>query len=182
VSSALVTGGAGFVGSHLVESLVSDGWADTVLDDLSTGDAARVPAGPELVAADLGRHTEPRSGPPRRTCEPGRWHTISSMRSAGWGMYTGQDSGRIERPALWRSSTARSSRGARRNSSALESDAGLRAHGRGRRLPLRGVRHTGCVQRCDGCRDLRGGGLGGFSWRRRQPTSPPSACLCAEGS
>ena len=35
--SALITGGAGFIGSHLTELLLADGWAVWALDDLSTG-------------------------------------------------------------------------------------------------------------------------------------------------
>jgi UDP-glucose 4-epimerase len=35
--NALITGGAGFIGSHLAERLLDDGWGVWVLDDLSTG-------------------------------------------------------------------------------------------------------------------------------------------------
>jgi hypothetical protein len=34
---ALVTGGAGFIGSHIVDRLVSDGWNVRVLDNFSSG-------------------------------------------------------------------------------------------------------------------------------------------------
>jgi UDP-glucose 4-epimerase len=39
---ALITGGAGFIGSHLAELLLGDGWEVFALDDLSTGKDANV--------------------------------------------------------------------------------------------------------------------------------------------
>ena len=38
----LVTGGAGFIGSHLVDHLVAEDWAVTILDDFSTGKRANL--------------------------------------------------------------------------------------------------------------------------------------------
>jgi UDP-glucose 4-epimerase len=49
----LVTGGAGYVGSHLVAALCDRGDRVTVLDSLRTGHRAAVPAGVPLVVADL---------------------------------------------------------------------------------------------------------------------------------
>src|SRR5437588_10780711 len=39
---ALITGGAGFIGSHLAELLLADGWEVFALDDLSTGSLPNV--------------------------------------------------------------------------------------------------------------------------------------------
>src|SRR5215472_5709123 len=50
---ALVTGGAGFIGSHVAERLVEEGWAVVVFDDLSNGLSDNVPAAAELVVGDI---------------------------------------------------------------------------------------------------------------------------------
>ncbi len=49
----LVTGGAGYVGSHLVAALLDRGDRVTVLDNLLTGHREAVPAGVALIVADL---------------------------------------------------------------------------------------------------------------------------------
>ena len=48
-----MTGGAGFIGSHLAEALLARGDEVVVLDDLSTGVREHVPAGVDLVEADV---------------------------------------------------------------------------------------------------------------------------------
>jgi UDP-glucose 4-epimerase len=49
----LVTGGAGYIGSHLVAALAARGDSCVVLDNLSTGHRAAVPPGVRLIEADL---------------------------------------------------------------------------------------------------------------------------------
>ena len=49
----LVTGGAGFIGSHLVDALVARGDEVVVLDDLTTGFAANINAGATLVEGSV---------------------------------------------------------------------------------------------------------------------------------
>lgn len=53
MSTYLVTGGAGFIGSHIVEALVERGDSVRVLDNLSTGFAENVPSGAELIEGSV---------------------------------------------------------------------------------------------------------------------------------
>jgi len=50
---AVVTGGAGFIGSHVVDALLGDDWRVVVVDDLSTGDAARVASEATVEVVDI---------------------------------------------------------------------------------------------------------------------------------
>jgi UDP-glucose 4-epimerase len=52
----LITGGAGFIGSHLADRLAAEGAAIRVLDDLSAGRAENLPKSAELLVGDV---TEP---------------------------------------------------------------------------------------------------------------------------
>jgi UDP-glucose 4-epimerase len=67
----LVTGGAGFIGSHIVETLLAAGSRVEVLDNLSAGSQANVPAGVPLHIADVRSAADL-----RRALSGDRWHAI----------------------------------------------------------------------------------------------------------
>ena len=50
----VVTGGAGFIGSHLDLRLISEGFKVTILDNLSTGKEENIPRGANFIKIDLG--------------------------------------------------------------------------------------------------------------------------------
>jgi UDP-glucose 4-epimerase len=52
--AVLVTGGAGYIGSHMALELADNGETVLVLDDLSTGTRGLVPKGVEFVKGDIG--------------------------------------------------------------------------------------------------------------------------------
>jgi UDP-glucose 4-epimerase len=53
----LVTGGCGFIGSHLVEALIAEGSSVVVLDNLSTGQRENLAEGAELIVGDIREHS-----------------------------------------------------------------------------------------------------------------------------
>lgn len=52
--AVLVTGGAGYIGSHMVYQLLESGEQVVVLDNLSTGVEENLPADSELLVGDVG--------------------------------------------------------------------------------------------------------------------------------
>ena len=53
MNKVVVTGGAGFIGSHIVDKLVSDGFSVLVVDNLSTGEKANVNKNATLHVVDI---------------------------------------------------------------------------------------------------------------------------------
>src|SRR5437867_2621164 len=51
----LVTGGAGFIGSHLVDAYLERGWRVSVVDDLSTGDRSNLNPRATFYEADIAK-------------------------------------------------------------------------------------------------------------------------------
>ena len=67
----LVTGGACFIGSHIAEASLGEGWEVVVLDDLSRGQERNVPKGARFVRADI------RSPEARQTIASGRFDVVN---------------------------------------------------------------------------------------------------------
>ncbi len=67
----LVTGGAGFIGSHIAEAYLRDGWEVVVVDDLSRGQQSNVPKGARFIRADV------RSPEARETLATGRFDVLN---------------------------------------------------------------------------------------------------------
>lgn len=65
----LVTGGAGFIGSHIVEDLLARGLEVAVLDNLATGKRENVPKGVPFFRVDL-RDKEGWKGPSGSSAPP----------------------------------------------------------------------------------------------------------------
>ncbi len=51
--TALVTGGAGFIGSHLVDALIGEGYGVIVIDNLTTGKRSQVNKNAKFIKADI---------------------------------------------------------------------------------------------------------------------------------
>ena len=72
---ALVTGGAGFIGSHVADLYLENGYDVTILDNFASGRRENVPARARLVELDL---TSARGGEPRP-----RWRSFDVISHLG---------------------------------------------------------------------------------------------------
>ena len=57
MKKAIVTGGAGFIGSHLVDKLIEQGIEVTVLDNLSTGKKQNINPKAKFIDCDIFKDT-----------------------------------------------------------------------------------------------------------------------------
>lgn len=71
-----MTGAAGFIGSHVCDRLLRDGWDVTGIDDLSTGSERNVDPRVDLTVGDI------REGVPRAAWDA-IWHCAASYRDRG---------------------------------------------------------------------------------------------------
>jgi UDP-glucose 4-epimerase len=76
---AIVTGGAGFIGSHVVDALLAAGSEVTVIDDLSSGTAERVNPGARLLELDIVER--PRLQEAIREADPGAIYHLAAQSS-----------------------------------------------------------------------------------------------------
>jgi UDP-glucose 4-epimerase len=67
----LVAGGAGFIGSHIAEAYLADGWEVEIIDDLSRGKEANIPQGACFVRTDV------RSPEARKRVAEGRFDVVN---------------------------------------------------------------------------------------------------------
>src|SRR2546422_6295262 len=69
IMKVLVTGGAGFIGSHIVDRLVPEGYEGVVVDKLSPGKRRHVKRAPPVYPADNSGLGLERGFPPGRSGE-----------------------------------------------------------------------------------------------------------------